>query len=120
MVRGQRAAAIHAAPASPSLGLLVDGVGPDPLAPDDILDVEGLAVVHDPLGNLAAGESSILEYTSAWGCERCPKRALTPPWSEIIMSVARPQQWSELPLAPHVQSRTQPISRTRPGKAATI
>jgi len=34
------------------------------------------------------------------------------------MSVALPQQWSE-PL-PQPQSRTHPISRTRPGKPATI
>jgi hypothetical protein len=36
------------------------------------------------------------------------------------MSVAFPQQWSEEGFAPQAQSRTHPISRTRPGNCATI
>lgn len=42
----------------------------------------------------------------------------TPPPSEHMKSIALPQQWSEAPEAPQVHDLTQPISRTRPGKAA--
>lgn len=43
----------HGSPAGPSLDAVDAGV-PDALAPDDVLEVEGAAVVHGPLGELAA------------------------------------------------------------------
>ena len=53
MVGGDALAVLHGTPAGPGLDLILRRV-PNPLAPDDILEVEGGAVVHDPLGDLPA------------------------------------------------------------------
>lgn len=60
MVLGQITTVLHGPPVLPSLLRLIDGSGPDLLAPDDILEVQGTAVLHNPLSNLLARESSIL------------------------------------------------------------
>ena len=53
MVGGDITTVLHGAPAGPGLDAVHVGV-PDPLAPDDVLEVECRAVVHDPLGDLLA------------------------------------------------------------------
>ena len=59
MVLGNVAPVLHVAPAGPSLDA-VDRRTPDFLAPDDILEVECAAVIHNPLGDLAAGHGGHL------------------------------------------------------------
>ena len=53
VVLGDVAAVLHRAPAVPSLDPIYRRV-PDPLSPDDVLEVERAAVVHNPFGNLLA------------------------------------------------------------------
>ncbi len=53
MVLRDVAPVLHGAPAGPRLDTIPPR-GPDALAPDDILELERAAVVHDPLGDLPA------------------------------------------------------------------
>jgi len=76
-------------------------------------------MIHHPLRNLlTGGGSSLTRQPICSPSGSFGRETHTPPASEHIMSVALPQQWSE-PL-PQPQSRIHPISRTRPGRPATI
>lgn len=59
VVLGDIAPVLHGAPAGPA-GDRVLGGRPDLLAPDDVLEVEGARVVHDPFGDFGAGEIALL------------------------------------------------------------
>lgn len=53
MILGNRATILHGPPRSPALDR-ADGRAPDLLIPNNVLEVEGTPVIHDPLSNLAA------------------------------------------------------------------
>lgn len=62
VVGGQITTVLHGAPAGPGLLLVLVGADvPDALAPDDVLQSQGAAVLHDPFGNLSAGQGSTLQ-----------------------------------------------------------
>jgi len=115
MVLSQVAAIFHGSPVLPVLLSLIDRGSPDLLSPNDILEVESVAVPHAPLGDFFSRKGSRLCPISiqCFGLEYDRKRALTPPASEHMKSVARPQQWSEDP--GQEQSLLHPISLILPG-----
>ena len=43
---------LHRAPLAPRLGRAIRGDMPDLLAPDDILQIDGGALFHDPFGDI--------------------------------------------------------------------
>ncbi|KAI9780284.1 MAG: hypothetical protein M1816_003126 [Peltula sp. TS41687] len=108
MVLRDRSSIFHLSPPGPGLDRVQGGI-PDLLTPDDVFEVEVSAMIHDPFGDGTTGFGRI-----KWK----GKGEHTPPPLEHIMSVAIPQQCS-LSLG-QGQSRLHPISRTFPGKAATI
>ena len=59
MILGNVATVLHGAPARPGAGGVL-GWAPDLLAPDDILEVDAVAVVHDPFSHVDTGESGLL------------------------------------------------------------
>lgn len=53
---------VHGAPVLPVVGLSIDGRIPDLLAPNDILELEVFAVMHDPFGYLLARQRGNLSF----------------------------------------------------------
>lgn len=58
MVLGQAVSLLHGSPVLPLFFCLVYRSSPDLLSPDDVLEVECIAVLHAPLGNLFSRECS--------------------------------------------------------------
>lgn len=117
VVLGQAVSLLHGSPVLPLFFCLVYRSSPNLLSPDDVLEVESTTVLHAPLGNLFSGKCSRLMLSVSRKNTWKIRDKLTPPPSEHIKSVARPQQWSELP--GQEQSLLHPISLILPGNAAT-
>lgn len=67
MVLSDTLTVLHGAPVLPGRHLVPRRV-PDLLAPDDILDIVGGGVVHDPFGDVISRQSRLLQIPTSSAC----------------------------------------------------
>jgi len=59
MVFGNGSAIVHGPPLLPRIGFVLGRI-PYSLAPDDVEEIQGFCIVHDPLGDFVARDGCVL------------------------------------------------------------